>query len=328
VSVIIPTLNERNTVTRLLRSVFLQEYRPIEALVVDGGSYDGTLEALSAFRNQSHSSGLDLRILRESDYGPFRGPANARNIGLKNCGGRHVLFFDADFILDDPSLVTLVRNSLKSHPWVGVKVKPLVDTWLEFHCAVDDFRRDLGSNVHVYCAFMRDLLLNVTYDPSLGLREDWDLGKRLEREYNVRPYVVEAWCSRHFAETISEWTSQALWHGSTLAQFMKKRPLTGLGVLIQRTAGGLSILLGILTLSLSMQLAMLFMALFLSRVLVAYLASSVKGRLRTVYLLLRESYWALIFLTGFMIGTMLELRKALGFKPQNDRRKKSTRLQF
>jgi glycosyltransferase involved in cell wall biosynthesis len=318
VSVIVPTLNERVTVTRLLRSLFGQEYRPIDVVVVDGGSKDGTLEALSDLKDESHTKGFQVQILLESDYGPLRGPANARNIGLRNCMGKYVFFFDADFVLADPRFVTEVCHALGSHPWVGVKVRPLTDTWLEFHCAVDDFRRDLKSNLHVYCAFRRDLLLDITFDPHLGLREDWDLGKRLEREYKIEPYIVEAWCSRHFAQTITEWSNQALWHGRTLARFMKKRPVSGLSLLIQRAAAGASLLLGILTLPLSMQLAVLFMALFLSRVLVAYLASSERERLRIAYLLLRESYWALTFLAGFMIGVVLEIPKSLGFKPLDD----------
>lgn len=211
--------------------------------------------------------------------------------------------------MDDPHFVTLVYESLKSHPWVGVWVKPMDDSWLEFHCSLDDFRRDLGSNVHMYCAFKRNLLLNVRYDPSLGLREDWDLGKRLERRYKIEPYVVEAWCSRHFAETLGEWSNQAFWHGGTLVQFARKWPLVGLSVLVQRTGAGASVLLSILSLPFSMYLAVLFAVLFLSRVLVAYVASPMKARFRLGYLLLRESYWSLTFLVGFTFGMLLQIRQ-------------------
>jgi len=310
----VPTLNERATVTRLLGSVLAQEYRPIEAVVVDGGSDDGTLEALSGFRDQSYSKGFELGILHESDYSSFRSPANARNIGLRNCKGKYVLFFDADFVLEDPHFIAGVCNSLKSHPWVGVKVKPVVDTWLEFHCAVDDFRRDVGSNVHVYCAFERDLLLNVMYDPRLGLMEDWDLGKRLESEYDLHPSLAEVWCSRHFAERIDEWKSQALWHGQTLAQFVKKWRLVGLSVLVRRTGAGASVVLSISSLAFSTYLAVLFALLFFCRVLVAYLASAEKSRFRLGYLLLRESYWSLTFLVGFALGVLQQVRQLRGRK--------------
>jgi glycosyltransferase involved in cell wall biosynthesis len=304
VSVIVPTLNRRATVSRLVRSVYAQDYRPLDLIVVDGGSKDGTVDALTDFADSHDSTQFHVKILRESDYGSLRGPGNARNIGVLSCEGTNVLFLDTDFVLDDLHFITLVHESLKSHPWVGARVKPIVNSWLEFHCSIDDFRRDLGSNVHMYCAFRRDLLQNVMYDPRLGLREDWDLGKRLENEYNVHPFFAEVWCSRHFPQTLEEWRRQAFWHGMTLPRFMKKWPLAGLGVFIQRTGAALCALLAILSVPVSTKLTILFTALFLSRVFVAYLFSPQKRRFRIGYLLLRESYWALNLLIGFMIGAV------------------------
>jgi glycosyltransferase involved in cell wall biosynthesis len=324
-SVIVPTLNRRITVSRLVASIYAQDYRPLDLVVVDGGSKDGTQEALTDFVVSHSSTEFLVKILRESDYGLLRGPGNARNIGLLSCEGTNVLFLDADFVLDDPHFLTLVYESLKSHPWVGVRVRPMDESWLEFHCSLDDFRPDLGSNVHMYCAFRRDLLLNVMYDPSLGMREDWDLGKRLERDYNAHPYFAEAWCLRHFPHTLEEWRDQAVWHGMTLPRFVKKWPLAGLSVFIQRTGAGLSAVLAILSLPMSADLTILFAALFLSRVLVAYLASPRKRRFRVGYLLLRESYWSLNLLAGFMIGTVLELGQFLGIRRHEGAQEKNTK---
>jgi glycosyltransferase involved in cell wall biosynthesis len=304
-SVIVPTLNSRATVSRLIGSVYAQDYRPLDLIVVDGGSKDGTLDTLTDFADSHGSTQFQVKVLRESDYGSFRGPGNARNIGVLSCEGTNVLFLDADFVLDDPHFITLVHESLKSYPWVGVRVRPMNESWLEFHCSIDDFRRDLGSNAHMYCAFRRELLLNVMYDPRLGMREDWDLGKRLEKEYNVHPFFAEAWCSRHFPQTLEEWRHQAFWHGMTLPRFMKKWPLAGLSVFIQRTGAGLSAMLAILSLPVSAELTILFTALFLSRAFVAYLFSPQKRRFRIGYLLLRETYWALNLVIGFIIGAVL-----------------------
>jgi glycosyltransferase involved in cell wall biosynthesis len=44
VSIIIPTLNEEENIERVIESVMAQDYRPLEVIIVDGGSKDGTLE--------------------------------------------------------------------------------------------------------------------------------------------------------------------------------------------------------------------------------------------------------------------------------------------
>jgi len=85
VSVIIPAFNRKKTIRRAVESVLAQSYKPIELIVVDDGSVDGTAEELSEF-------GSRLRVIKQ----PNAGPSAARNTGIRAATGDLVAFLDSD----------------------------------------------------------------------------------------------------------------------------------------------------------------------------------------------------------------------------------------
>jgi glycosyltransferase involved in cell wall biosynthesis len=85
VSVVIPAHNSAITIERAVDSVLAQTVRPLEIIVVDDGSTDGTVEALGRYGN-------DVTVLRQRN----RGAGEARNAGVAAASGRYVGFLDAD----------------------------------------------------------------------------------------------------------------------------------------------------------------------------------------------------------------------------------------
>src|SRR5437773_3884093 len=85
ISCIIPVFNGERYLTEGLDSILAQTYRPIEIIVVDDGSTDGTRELVASYRDQ-------VRYL----WQPNSGPATARNQGLSAASGEFVAFLDAD----------------------------------------------------------------------------------------------------------------------------------------------------------------------------------------------------------------------------------------
>ncbi len=85
VSVVIPTWNRAGEVRRAVDSVLAQTYEPIELIVVDDGSTDDTLGALSSY-------GAGIRVLSQEN----RGPSAARNTGLRASGGDLLAWLDSD----------------------------------------------------------------------------------------------------------------------------------------------------------------------------------------------------------------------------------------
>jgi glycosyltransferase involved in cell wall biosynthesis len=85
VSVVIPTYNAGDTITRCLKSIHNQSYAPVEVIVVDNFSNDTTMNVGRAF-------GARVQQLRST-------PASARNLGIVNSSGKYVFFVDSDQVL-------------------------------------------------------------------------------------------------------------------------------------------------------------------------------------------------------------------------------------
>jgi glycosyltransferase involved in cell wall biosynthesis len=85
VSVIIPVYNGEAFLAESVESIRRQDYQPLEIIIVDDGSTDGTAELAA-------SLGKDIRYV----YQRNRGPSAARNTGLAMARGEVIAFLDAD----------------------------------------------------------------------------------------------------------------------------------------------------------------------------------------------------------------------------------------
>ncbi len=85
VSVIIPTYNRAAWVFEAIDSVLSQTVAPLEIIVVDDGSTDGTRERLSFYGKRI------VTVFQEN-----RGVSAARNLGIRQSKGRFIAFLDSD----------------------------------------------------------------------------------------------------------------------------------------------------------------------------------------------------------------------------------------
>ncbi len=85
VSVIIPTYNRRELVQRAIQSALAQTFRPLEILVVDDGSTDGTAELVGSLPDPVH-------LWQQSN----QGLAAARNAGIRRSRGDLIALLDSD----------------------------------------------------------------------------------------------------------------------------------------------------------------------------------------------------------------------------------------
>ena len=92
-SVIVPAYNAERWIGRTIDSVLAQTMPDLELIVVDDGSTDGTVDALSRF-------GDDLVLIRQENAGV----AAARNAGARRAVARHLAFLDADDLWEPQKL--------------------------------------------------------------------------------------------------------------------------------------------------------------------------------------------------------------------------------
>jgi glycosyltransferase involved in cell wall biosynthesis len=107
VSVILAVYNREESVERAISSVMAQTYRPLELIVVDDGSTDGTRRVVKRF-------GESVALVTQAHAGVYA----ARNLGLRHARGELVAFIDSDDAWFPDKLATQVP--LMRKPEVGL----------------------------------------------------------------------------------------------------------------------------------------------------------------------------------------------------------------
>lgn len=104
ISVVIPTYNRAHYLPQALDSVLAQTCGPLEVIVVDDGSTDGTREVVRGYGDR-------VRYI----YTPNGGVGRARNIGMCQSRGEYVTFVDSDDVVY-PYMLEVESRVLDRHP--------------------------------------------------------------------------------------------------------------------------------------------------------------------------------------------------------------------
>lgn len=100
VSIIIPMYNCEKTISKTLFSIINQTYKKIEIICVDDGSTDETKKIICEFMN-NHENIFYF-------YKNNGGISSARNYGIIHSKGKYISFIDADDMVSDCFIKTLV----------------------------------------------------------------------------------------------------------------------------------------------------------------------------------------------------------------------------
>ncbi|MEW5855835.1 MAG: glycosyltransferase [Cyanobacteriota bacterium] len=167
VSVIIPVYNGEQFLLEAILNVNNQGYQPLEIIIVDDGSTDGTAQVAAQFKDS-------VRYV----YQQNRGPAAARNCGLRIAKGDAIAFLDvddlwsennlklqADYLVDNPS-VEIVQGLIQN-----LKISQLTTEGAIFEKHYQPYNYiNLGSALYRKSVFDKIGL----FDESLSFAEDVD----------------------------------------------------------------------------------------------------------------------------------------------------------
>lgn len=93
VSIIIPNFNKATFIAESIRSVLEQDFEDWEAIIVDDGSTDNSVEII----NNLVSNDPRLKLFQRNRLP--KGGSTCRNIGIENARGDYLFFFDSDDLM-------------------------------------------------------------------------------------------------------------------------------------------------------------------------------------------------------------------------------------
>lgn len=110
VSIVIAVYNKAPYLDAMLESVLKQQYRNIEAIIVNDGSTDGSLGIIRKWEPVFTAAGLEMVVIEQANSGV----AAAIKTGLRHTGGEFVCFPDADDELM-PDYVSSMVEAIGNH---------------------------------------------------------------------------------------------------------------------------------------------------------------------------------------------------------------------
>jgi cellulose synthase/poly-beta-1,6-N-acetylglucosamine synthase-like glycosyltransferase len=205
-TVLVAVKDEIDVIHRCVQSLLESTYRPLEFIVVDDGSTDGTREALREL--EATEPGLKVLYMDAS-----AGKKRALTEGVRHANGRFLIFTDSDCVMAHDA-IEHVMNAFASDPEIGAisghgralnadhnVITRMQDTWYEGQFSVwKAAESSLGTVTCIsgpLAAFRREAIYN--YFPAWA--NDTFLGKefRFATDRQLTGYVLG---NRHIGEKL------------------------------------------------------------------------------------------------------------------------------
>lgn len=159
ISVITPSLNQRQFIEETIESILNQEHKDVELIVVDGVSTDGTVELLQSYGDR-------FRWISEKDSGQ----TEAINKGIKMASGDIICYLNSDDYFF-PYTLKVVNDYFEAHPEA---------MWLSGDATiVDENGKEILKYITAYKKFLRFWpnfttlsIVNFISQPSTFLRRE------------------------------------------------------------------------------------------------------------------------------------------------------------
>lgn len=183
ISVIIPTYNRSNLISRAIISVNNQTYKNIEIIVVDDASTDDTTTIVES---------LNIPNLRYIRLSQNQGACHARNIGIRESKGKYISFLDSDDTWE-PTKLEEQYNFLKNknasvvvcNYWEERDGKRCIKTNRSGIITQEEL---LNANIITTGALLisRQVFEKIgTFDEAMPRYQDWELMLRVVKEFTI-----------------------------------------------------------------------------------------------------------------------------------------------
>jgi cellulose synthase/poly-beta-1,6-N-acetylglucosamine synthase-like glycosyltransferase len=231
VSVVVPAYNEKECIANTLASLALSTH-PIEIIVVDDGSTDGTSEIS---REAARSLGMtNVRVIRQENAGK---PA-ALNNGVRNAGHDIVVMMDGDTVFEADTVRHLVQpfadpgvGAVAGNAKVGNR-NTIIGAWQHIEYVMGfnldrrmyDLLRCMPTIPGAIGAFRREAVLAVGGMSEDTLAEDTDITIAMHREGWRVVYQEHAKAWTEAPGSLKQlWSQRYRWSYGTMQALWKHR---------------------------------------------------------------------------------------------------------
>jgi glycosyltransferase involved in cell wall biosynthesis len=278
--------NEAERIGKLLKCVSGQTISFDEAIFVDGGSTDGTIDLIK--REVSYA-----KVISESGK---RSPANARNIGIQEASCDVIVVLDADHIFED-RYVEKIKIEFEKYPdadGISFKQKLIIPSSMGIFEKALFLRDEVYGFDGIHTIPSGKACKEVYYDPELGVGED-----RLVREQIAGRKLVNSDTvinvSKLTYSDVRGLFNRYLWYGRTSNDYFMKSHDVMFNLFV-------SFAFGSVVLWLVLGLIGLFPALCLSILYGAYRAIKISRMGYFSYVMLLFPFIELVGIVGIGIG--------------------------
>lgn len=187
-SVITVNFNNKNGLEKTIQSVLSQTYADYEYIIVDGGSTDGSREAIEHYK-KSFSWWCSE---------PDKGVYNAMNKGIDHAIGDYVIFMNSGDVFYD---VNVLNNVALANPRADV----VYGDWIRWFDSQKEFLTQApknanfsfflsGNNIcHQAMFIRRELHQKEKYEEKFKILADWALWQKLsfkKHSFKYLPYTI------------------------------------------------------------------------------------------------------------------------------------------
>ena len=220
-SVIVVCLNAGQRLYETVKSILGQTYRNFEVVIKDGGSTDGSVEALASAYQDSR-----LHVHRQKDNGIY----DAMNQAVKLAAGTYFLFLNAGDSFYDEHVLERITDEIKHKKAdiiYGNLYHKALDTIIYAAPEINDFTCYRNVPCHQTCFYHRTLFDKRGYLPKYTVRADyehflWCYYKKKAAICYV-PEVIASYEGGGYSETKENRKRSARQHREIVVHYMGKK---------------------------------------------------------------------------------------------------------
>lgn len=187
ISVVVPTYNRADLIVDALDSVYVQNYRPIELIVVDDGSTDDTVSVIKKWATTHTDPNFKTRTVRQANAGGNP----ARNNGIEHATGKYIAFLDSDdawlpeklgkqlLKFDAPEVGAVYCGVQHMDFETGRVLEPSARQYAEGDLLEQLLVRDVTVQTSAYIVRKEIFDTVGSFDTALLARQDWEMWIRI-----------------------------------------------------------------------------------------------------------------------------------------------------